>query len=174
MIIEKVVKMFDKKINIGLIFIIIIAFLLIFFAGRFVYSNYFVNQSLKKYLEQNEEIENYKLIKQKLNITPKRPQTIKEVYLDIKIWLDNEEKEITIDIIDNPSKNISEIETDMELIVYQGLATGEYLTMKTELENLIKKENSLNYELIIDQENSLIIILKDKDNYIFESYQLKY
>ena len=161
-----------KGLKINIIFLVIIAVILVFFAANHLINIYNVNRPLQDKLKSFTEIEDFLIIDVNgqidLLITFQPAVDFYHLYQEIdKIAADNLGVKKGKIIIQNEGSNkLNQVYYQLQYALFEGLATSEFVDMEKNIREIVTVNNLADYKLWIDNQ-AVYLQLDDDDSSLY-------
>lgn len=160
-----------RKINIPFVLVVVAIFLLLFFT----LSQHLQEKKMVKisnYLIESTDINHWELVDKGdyllLSFAPQADICLSKFWPKLKEDLSLlSKKEIELEIIGDFDEELQTVYEAIKFPFYEGLAKGNLVTMKDEIEKIAQKEGLLESVLSID-ENYIYLTLKSKEGILYE------
>ncbi len=145
--------------------------LCILFGGYYLYDRYFIRDGLQEQISQLVTAQEINIEKQnnltKVSIRSSEIENFQDVYQKIaKLVYQRLGPQAEIIFLDERTENLSMLYEECSFIIHEGIATGKYQDMRTQVLNLADQEG-VQCHLTMDSSN-IYLVLKDEQGYLYE------
>ena len=156
----------NSRINLKLILLIVVLSLGLFFLGRTLFAQYRVEGPLLEKINAMEGVKNVNLVDEdKLVINLDREISLKETYLQIEdiISQQTDLSSYQISLTGNESEELTQVNQELDFIIYSGIAGHRYQWMNEEIKNW--EEMNFTGEIKLEIGEDMIFLTIRNDEY---------
>lgn len=166
-----------KGFSLPVIIITFVLTLVMLFSLNWIYNELIIEKPLSKQLSEVNGVKSYNIEKSPetmvLTVELGIVDNIETSYMslnDIAHYHIRNRQGYEIRIIDNPNPHLINIWNEIQYYAHQSLVQGDFVTLKECLDNLVKVNEDLSYQVYIN-ETHLFIQLHSYENYIYRILQ---
>jgi hypothetical protein len=145
--------------------------LCVLFGGYYLYDRYYIRDGLREQISQLVTAQEINIEKQDnsstVSIRSPEIENFQSVYQKTaKLVYQRLGSEADIVFLDKQTENLSMLYEECSFIIHEGIATGKFQDMRTQVLNLAAQEG-VQCDLTMDSSN-IYLVLKDEQGYLYE------
>lgn len=155
-----------KGVRLTIVLIVLLVGLGVFLGGQYVVKTYHLEEPFKAKVLSMEGIESVELTEtdksMKVRLTLNSDVRLQEVYQTVN-ELANEmlNQKITIEMDQQISQELEDLYQEMHFAIYEGIASGKFTMMSTQLKEIATTEQVDDYQIQVDNNNVYLKVVAD-------------
>jgi len=145
--------------------------LCVLFGGYYLYDRYFIRDGLREQINQLVTAQEIIIERQdnlsKVAIRSSEIENFQDVYQKIaKLVYQSLGHQAEVVFLDERTEKLSQLYEECSFIIHEGIATGKFQEMRTQILNLAEQKG-VQCHLTIDSSN-IYLVLRDEEGYLYE------
>lgn len=155
-----------KGIRLTIVIIALVVGLSVFLGGQYVVKTYHLEEPFKAEVLSMKGVEGVELTEtgnsMKVRLTMNSDVRLQQVYQKVN-ELANEmlQQKITIEMDQKTSQEMEDLYQDMHFAIYEGIASGKFTAMSTQLKEIATTERVDDYQIQVDNDNVYLKVVAD-------------